>query len=533
MSVRTQLLNPLVALDDRTLLTRFTEQRDQSAFEQIVKRHGRLVFGVCRRVVRDAHLAEDAFQAVFLVLARAPQRAAEATSVGGWLFGTARRVGLAARRQEQRRERRELRAGAPESGSGTPGSDFNDWLCALDEELGALPDELRAALVACFLEERTQDEAARELGWSLSTLRRRLERGKELLHARLARRGVVLGAGLLAGALGAPARAAVPALKPTPVSAALANEVLKCGLGLKVSALVAVIAAVGGLVCGFASEAANVPAPVTENRPVSAREVESSPPHAVEQQPWATVSGRVVFPKDRQVPRPELVPEGQLKDADRWKRFGPVLFESTLVDPETRGVANVLVWLRPDVDDPKATFPQNRIRAELRTPKPVEHTVQAVAAQFRPRLLAVRAGDTVAFENRLEVTTNVRYDVSDTDADEDRNFNVMLPHDATHAGKPVPVSRTPDVFTSTVHNWMRGHVRAFDHPYFAVTDANGRFELKDAPAGAWRLVVWHETAGYLGGAAGRLGTKLTVPEARTGKHELGPIEFASDRWPGP
>src|SRR5262245_64972015 len=107
MPVRVRLPNPLTALDDRALLARFAEEHDQPAFEQLVKRHGGLVFGVCRRAVRDRHLAEDAFQAVFLVLARAPDRAVEATSVGGWLFGVARRVGLAARRHELRRAKRE------------------------------------------------------------------------------------------------------------------------------------------------------------------------------------------------------------------------------------------------------------------------------------------------------------------------------------------------------------------------------------------------------------------------------------------
>src|SRR5215207_6100703 len=110
MSARVRLPNPLAALDDRALLARFARERDQPAFEQLVKRHGGLVLGVCRRAVRDRHLAEDAFQAVFLVLARDPRRAAEAASVGGWLFGVARRVGLAARRHELRREKRELLA---------------------------------------------------------------------------------------------------------------------------------------------------------------------------------------------------------------------------------------------------------------------------------------------------------------------------------------------------------------------------------------------------------------------------------------
>ena len=81
----------------------------------------------------------------------------------------------------------------------------------LDEELAALPDEYRSPLIACFLREQTQDEAARQLGWSLSTLRRRLDRGKELLRARLTRRGATLSAGLFAGVLAPSAAAAVPA----------------------------------------------------------------------------------------------------------------------------------------------------------------------------------------------------------------------------------------------------------------------------------------------------------------------------------
>ena len=244
MSVRVRLPNPLAALDDRALVARFADDRDQPAFEQLVRRHGGLVFGVCKRAVRDRHLAEDAFQAVFLVLARNPRGAVAATSVGGWLFGIARRVGLAARRHERRRERREhadaLRhqgADAPRS----PESDFGEFLHVLDEELAALPEQLRAALVACFLEEQTQDEAARELGWSLSTLRRRLDRGKELLRGRLARRGVTLGAGLLTLRLAAPARAAVPPVVPagavSPTSAALAAEVVRRGVARSSSRL--------------------------------------------------------------------------------------------------------------------------------------------------------------------------------------------------------------------------------------------------------------------------------------------------------
>src|SRR5262245_34994370 len=112
MALRVPLRLPaaLTTDDDRALLSRFEAERDDRAFAAVVGRHARMVYGVCRRAVRDAHLAEDAFQAVFLVLAKNPAGATTASSVAGWLFGVARRVGLAARRHEDRRQRREAHA---------------------------------------------------------------------------------------------------------------------------------------------------------------------------------------------------------------------------------------------------------------------------------------------------------------------------------------------------------------------------------------------------------------------------------------
>src|SRR5688572_22433584 len=111
MALRVPLRLPAVfADDDRALVSRFAAERDDQAFAAVVGRHARMVYGVCKRAVRDEHLAEDAFQAVFLVLAKNPAGATAASSVAGWLFGVARRVGLAARRHEDRRQRREANA---------------------------------------------------------------------------------------------------------------------------------------------------------------------------------------------------------------------------------------------------------------------------------------------------------------------------------------------------------------------------------------------------------------------------------------
>ncbi|HUR55113.1 MAG TPA: sigma-70 family RNA polymerase sigma factor, partial [Gemmataceae bacterium] len=213
MSARVMFRLPsaLAPTDDRALVARFATERDESAFAALVKRHGAMVYGVCRRAVRDDHHAEDAFQATFLVLAKNPSAAANAASVGAWLFGVARRVGLSA-------ARRLRRATQPTGGLTPPRSpdraDFDELLAVLDEEVAALPEDCRAAVVACFLREQTQDEAARQLGWSLSTLRRRLDRGKELLRTRLTRRGATLSALLLTNSL-AKANAPAPLLDTT------------------------------------------------------------------------------------------------------------------------------------------------------------------------------------------------------------------------------------------------------------------------------------------------------------------------------
>ncbi len=210
---------PYCGLADRQLLERYRSDRDEQAFAALVARHGPLVLGVCRRALLGEQDAEDAFQATFLALARHAARAAEAPTVGGWLYGVARRVALQARRAAARRRRheREFAAGRPAAGeSGRP-----EALQVLDEELLRLPESLRAPLLLCHLAGRTQLQAAAELGWSLGTLRRRLRQARERLRLRLAARGLV------AGALPAtPAAGAVPpAVATAAVRAALGGAV--------------------------------------------------------------------------------------------------------------------------------------------------------------------------------------------------------------------------------------------------------------------------------------------------------------------
>jgi RNA polymerase sigma factor (sigma-70 family) len=205
-------------MSDGELLERFAARREEGAFAALVRRHGPLVLGVCRRVLHDGHDAEDAFQATFLALARKAGDVGRAPSVAGWLYRVAYHVAVKALARKAARQQHERRAAVATPADPVSEVTGRELLRVLDDELHRLPEQLRAPLVLCYLEGKTRDEAARELGWSLGTLKRRLEQGRGHLHARLARRGMALAALLAAGA----GAAVVPAaLAATTTGAAL------------------------------------------------------------------------------------------------------------------------------------------------------------------------------------------------------------------------------------------------------------------------------------------------------------------------
>jgi RNA polymerase sigma factor (sigma-70 family) len=187
---------------DGLLLGRFLESRDEVAFTVLLRRHGPMVFGVCRRVLGNEDAAEDVFQATFLVLLRRAAAIRRRESLGSWLHGVAHRLAQHARADAARRRRHEGQVGTPTPADPFTQVDWQDLTLVVDEELSQLPDKYRMPLVLCHLEGRTLTEAARQLGWKDGTLAGRLARGRDLLGARLARRGVSLCAGLGAATLG-------------------------------------------------------------------------------------------------------------------------------------------------------------------------------------------------------------------------------------------------------------------------------------------------------------------------------------------
>jgi RNA polymerase sigma factor (sigma-70 family) len=205
------LLHPALERTDGQLLESFVSGRDPAALEALVRRHGPMVWGVCCRVLHNHHDAEDAFQAVFLVLVRRAASIAPRERVGNWLYGVAHQTALKARATAAKQRARERQvADMPEPVMKE--SDRGDLQAVLDLELSRLPDKYRAAVVLCDLEGKTRKEAARQLGVPEGTLAARVARARTLLAKRLARHGLGASAGAAAGGLSRQAATAcVPA----------------------------------------------------------------------------------------------------------------------------------------------------------------------------------------------------------------------------------------------------------------------------------------------------------------------------------
>jgi RNA polymerase sigma factor (sigma-70 family) len=199
-------------LADAELLRRFVSTRDESAFELLVWRHGVMVLGVCRRVLRHEQDIEDAFQATFLALLRGAGSISKQESVSSWLFKVAHRVALRARTDSTRRAQRERRAAIPEAVEVAAGTEtvWRDLQPVLDDELARLPAIYRTCFLLCCVEGRTVEQAAHELGCPRSTVGNRLARARARLRARLTRRGVSLPAALLSAVFCKEAAAELP-----------------------------------------------------------------------------------------------------------------------------------------------------------------------------------------------------------------------------------------------------------------------------------------------------------------------------------
>jgi RNA polymerase sigma factor (sigma-70 family) len=203
--------DPAADMPDSQLLERFLVHRDETALEVLVRRYGPLVFGVCRRVLHNAHAAEDAFQATFLVLMRKAPALVRCERLGGWLYRVAYRLALRARANEARRRKHEAQAARCEADAESHASNSSDLLVALEEELQKLPERHRVPLVLCYLEGKTNECASQVLGCPRGSMSARLAQARERLRACLAQRGyAVPSAGLALVMTSAATEATVP-----------------------------------------------------------------------------------------------------------------------------------------------------------------------------------------------------------------------------------------------------------------------------------------------------------------------------------
>jgi RNA polymerase sigma factor (sigma-70 family) len=213
---RAALLSDGAGLTDGELLERYLNERDEAAFESLLQRHGAMVLGVCRRILRNEADAHDAFQATFLVFVRKAAAIRPRALIGNWLYGVAHKTALKANAMNRQRRVKERQAGTAPRG-GPREEVWQELETLLDEELSRLPERYRTAIVLCELEGKTLKEAARQLGYPQGTVASRLARGRTLLAQRLARYGFCLSGGALALTL---AERAASAFVPRPLAVA-------------------------------------------------------------------------------------------------------------------------------------------------------------------------------------------------------------------------------------------------------------------------------------------------------------------------
>jgi RNA polymerase sigma factor (sigma-70 family) len=280
-------------LSDGQLLARFINGREESAFAALVQRHGPMVLGVCRRACGDWHAAEDAFQATFLVLARKASSLRRPERLAAWLHGVAHRTACKARSEAARRLARERQAARPPAAPSCDDLATREVRDILDEEIGRLPARNRIAVVLCYLEGKTNAEAAAILGCSRGSVATLLARARERLRRRLGQRGLAAAAGhgplnvpaLLAGST---VRAVVASVcgqgtQAATTAAALAEGVVR-GMMLskwKIAGTILLLTALAATGVGVtASRGGQVPAAVAEAQPPLERQTVAPPPVA-------------------------------------------------------------------------------------------------------------------------------------------------------------------------------------------------------------------------------------------------------------
>jgi hypothetical protein len=261
--------------------------------------------------------------------------------------------------------------------------------------------------------------------------------------------------------------------------------------------------------------------------PSVVRVVEAPPPEPVKKPEvakkdaapdgWCHIHGRVVFDGDP-IPKQAVIPKS-----------GGAYTEDWVVNGNNRGVKNVVVWLLPELSNDQLEALRTRRLREVPSFGPdqiyPDFTLKGERSfifgkpmrAYIPHIVTAQAGSDLVIRNLSQEPHNVKM-VSTNNG----QFNVLLPPSQHHQVAGLRTERFPIEFASSIYPWMRAYLWVFNHPYFAVTDPDGNFEIKFAPKGNLRLVVWQEAMGFRNGRDGRWGEAIKVP---SGRLDLGEIKL--------
>jgi hypothetical protein len=213
---------------------------------------------------------------------------------------------------------------------------------------------------------------------------------------------------------------------------------------------------------------------------------------------WGTIKGQLVWGgKDIPDPRPTNVN----KDQDHCLSKGPLVSDELVVNKRNGGVRWAFVWLAPELGAEPLT-----IHPGLQEIKDKDATIDQPCCMFVPHALGLRQGQELLAKNSAPIAHNVHWQGHPL---KNPGGNRIVPAGQSLTIKELKADRFPVKISCDIHGWMGAWVRVFDHPYFAVTDADGKFEIKLAPAGNFRLMLWHEAVGNIPGDGKGIGVTIT------------------------
>jgi len=241
----------------------------------------------------------------------------------------------------------------------------------------------------------------------------------------------------------------------------------------------------------------------------------SSPSVRAQNGDWATVKGRITWggkdvPERKKIAIPDNNPDKMV-----CTKEGDVYDEKWVIHPRSKGLRYAFVWLAQEKPTNKTPLP---IHPALQVPKKKEVVIDQPLCMFIPHALAMREGQILIAKNSAPFAHNFKWTGNPSNANAGNNILIAAGTDRKIEG--LVADRLPIRIECNIHPWMGGWLRVFNHPYYAITDEHGNFELPNAPVGNYRLVVWHGSGGWLGGAKGKDGQVIEIKAKGTDLGEL-------------